>query len=140
MKWTDEYAIGIPELDNQHKMLIELLTDFEKVYEGKAHWNTAHPLILRARGVIRFHFSVEKSLMQIVNYPGFLAHRAEHQVVLQQLEALEHRVLLMEMKDDVLPKLTTWLFQHMIDSDKPFARYAISNCGEFGCAGAADTH
>ena len=45
MKWKDEYAIGIPELDNQHKTLIEFLTDFEQACEGKAHRNTVHPPI-----------------------------------------------------------------------------------------------
>ena len=133
MEWKDEYAIGIPELDNQHKTLIEYLTDFELAFDGKAHWNTVHPLMLRARGFVRFHFAVEESLMQIVNYPDFLAHRAEHQSVLQQFQALELRVLNNGMKDEVLPLLTSWLFDHIIDSDKPFARYALDKCGELAC-------
>lgn len=127
MEWKDDYSIGISELDNQHKSLIELLTDFEHAFDGKAHWNAVHPLIVRARCLLRFHFAVEESLMQIVNYPNFLAHRAAHQHVLQQCEALERRVLHQEMKDEVLPKLSFWLFQHMIDSDKPFARGCDSN-------------
>ncbi|HEY5292574.1 MAG TPA: bacteriohemerythrin [Burkholderiales bacterium] len=135
MKWKDEYAIGIPELDNQHKTLIEFLTDFEQAFEGKAHWNTVHPLIVRARGFVRFHFAVEESVMQIVNFPGFLAHRAEHQSVLQQFEALEHRVLRKEMKQEVLPKITSWLFQHIIESDKPFAQYAIDRHSDLAPTG-----
>jgi len=125
MEWKDDYAIGIPELDNQHKTLIEFLTDFELTFDGKTHWNTVHPLMVRARQFVRFHFAVEESLMQIVNYPDFLAHRAEHQSVLQQFEVLEHRVLRMDMRDEVLPLLTSWLFQHIIDGDRPFAQYAL---------------
>jgi hemerythrin len=128
MEWKDEYAIGIPELDNQHKTLIEILTDFELAFEGKAHWNTVHPLVVRARGFMRFHFAVEESLMQIVNYPGFIAHRAEHEYVLQRFADLEQRVLRKEMKDELLPKMTSWLFHHIIDSDRPLARYAIDKC------------
>lgn len=137
MQWKDEYAIGIPELDNQHKTLIEYLTDFELAFAGRAHWNSVHPLIVRARGFARFHFAVEESLMQIVDYPGFFAHRAEHQYVLQQFEALEHRVLRKEMKDDVLPQITAWLFQHIIDSDKPFAHYALGQRGGLARSGTA---
>jgi hemerythrin len=125
MQWKDDYAIGIPELDNQHKTLIEFLTDFELAFAGNAHWNTVHPLIARTRAFVKFHFAVEESLMQIVGYPGFFVHRTEHQQVLQQLEALEQRILREEMKDEVLPQISAWLFQHIIDSDKPFARYAL---------------
>ena len=125
MQWKDEYAIGIPELDNQHKTLIEFLTEFELAFAGRAHWNTVHPLIVRARGFIRFHFAVEESLMQIVNYPGFIAHRAEHQYVLQRFADLEQRILRKNMKDELLPRITAWLFDHIIDSDRPFAQYAF---------------
>lgn len=128
MEWKDEYAIGISELDNQHKTLIEFLTDFELAFEGKAHWNTVHPLVVRARAFVRFHFAVEESLMQIVNYPGLIAHRAEHQYVLQRFADMEERVLRKEMKDELLPKMTAWLFHHIIDSDRPFAQYAIEKC------------
>ena len=134
MQWKDEYAIGIPELDNQHKTLIEFLTDFELAFAGNAHWNTVHPLIVRTRAFVKFHFAVEESLIQIVGYPAFFAHQAEHQHVLQQLEALEQRILRKEMKDEVLPQISAWLFQHIIDSDKPFARYALDRCAGLACA------
>lgn len=136
MQWKDEYAIGIPELDDQHKTLIEFLTDFELAFEGNAHWNTVQPLIVRTRAFVKFHFAVEESLMQIVGYPASAAHRAEHQHVLQQLEALEQRVLRREMKDEVLPQISAWLFRHIIDSDKPFARYALDKCAIPACAEA----
>ena len=92
---------------------------------GKAHWNTVQPLIVRARESVKFHFAVEESLMQIVNYPQFAAHRAEHLYVLKQFAALEHRVLRQEMKAELMPLISAWLFHHMIESDQPFGRYAL---------------
>jgi hemerythrin len=55
--------------------------------------------------------------------------------VLQQFEAFEHRVLRKEMKEEMLPKIAAWLFQHIIESDKPFARYAIDSHPDLACAG-----
>ena len=135
MEWKDEYAVGIREIDNQHKTLLEFIADFEQAVEGKAHWNTVQPLIARTREFVRFHFSVEESLMQIVRYPGFAAHRAEHQYVLEQFAALEHRILRQETKGELLQVMHTWLFQHIIDSDKPFARYAIDKHPDLACTG-----
>jgi hemerythrin-like metal-binding protein len=137
MRWKEEYAIGIPQLDDQHKALIAQLTEFEYAFEGKAHWNTMHPLIVRTREFLRFHFAVEESVMQIVAYPGFPRHRSEHQDVLQQFETLEHRVLRKEMKEAVLPNLTSWLFDHIIDSDRPFAEFALGKLGSLAPAVSA---
>jgi len=137
MMWKDEYAVGIQEIDNQHKTLLAFITEFEKAVEGRAHWNSVQPLIARAREFVRFHFAVEESLMQIVDYPRFVAHRAEHQYVLEQFAILEQQVLRQETKGELLPLVHSWLFRHIIDSDKPFARYAIEKRGDLGRIGTA---
>lgn len=126
MQWKAAYAIGIPEIDNQHKTLIRFFTEFEDAVAGRAHWNTVQPLIVRTREFVKFHFAVEESLMQIVNYPQRTAHRAEHLYVLKQFSALEQRVLRQESKAELLPLLSSWLLQHMIDSDRPFGQYALA--------------
>lgn len=125
MQWKEEHAIGIPEIDNQHKTLLEFITEFEAAVEGKVHWNTVQPLIVRAREFVRFHFAVEESLMRILKYPQLVPHRAEHLYVLKQFSALEHRVLRQELKAELLPLMSSWLLHHMTESDKPFGRYAL---------------
>jgi hemerythrin len=44
--------------------------------------------------------------------------------VLQQLEAFEQRVLRQEAKDELVPMMSSWLLDHIIESDKPFGIYA----------------
>jgi hemerythrin len=123
MQWKAEYAIGIPEIDSQHQTLIEFITEFEHAVEGKVHWNTVQPLVVRAREFVKFHFAVEESLMQIVGYPRLVAHRAEHRYVLEQFEILEQRVLRQDMKGELLPLMSSWLLHHMTESDKPFGHF-----------------
>lgn len=127
MEWKADYATGIPEIDLQHKTLLQFITAFEQAVAGEMHWNTVQPLIVRAREFVTFHFSVEESLMQISNYPRFAAHRAEHQYVLRQFTAIEHRVLRQEKHKRLLPLMSSWLFDHIIDSDQPFAQYALDS-------------
>jgi hemerythrin-like metal-binding protein len=137
MIWKKEYASGIQEIDKHHETMLGFITEFEKAVEGRAHWNTVQPLAARAREFVKFHFSVEEALMQIVAYPGFAAHRAEHQYVLEQFAILEQRVQLQEMNEELLPLVHAWLFRHTIDSDQPFARYAIAKRGDPGRIDAA---
>ena len=70
MQWKDEYAIGIPEIDHQHKILLGYLTEFERAFAGQLHWNTVHPLIVRARGFVQFHFAVEEAVMNDADVAG----------------------------------------------------------------------
>ena len=135
MKWKDEYSVGIEEIDNQHKTLLQFVADFERAAEGKAHWNTVQPLIARTREFVKFHFAVEESLMQMVRYSRSAAHRAEHQDILEQLATLEHRVLRQEAKGELLQLMNTWLVEHIIESDKPFARYALDLFPDLASAG-----
>ena len=125
MQWKAEFAIGIPEIDQQHQTLIEFVTEFEDAVAGRVHWNAVHPLVVRAREFVRFHFAVEESLMQIVDYPLLAAHRAEHLYVLRQFSALEMRVLRQEFRAELLPLISAWLVDHMTDSDKAFGDYAL---------------
>ena len=135
MEWKSEYSLGIEEIDTQHKTLLELIAAFEHAVAEDAHWNTVQPLIARTREFVKFHFAVEESLMQIVGYPGYSAHRTEHQAVLEQLAALEHRVLRQETKGELKRMMRSWLFRHIIDSDQPFARYALDQFPRLKCAG-----
>jgi hemerythrin len=132
MMWKDEYALGIQEIDNQHKSLLEFITEFEKAVEGRAHWNTVLPLIARVSEFVKFHFAVEESLMQMVAYPRFVAHRAEHLFITAQFAFLEQRVRRQEMNAELLPLVHACLFRHSIDSDQPFAAYAIGQRGALG--------
>ena len=127
MQWKKEYAIGIPEIDNQHKTLLGFISEFEREVAGDAHWNTLYPLLVRAREFVKFHFAVEESLMQIVDYPGLVGHKAEHAYVVQRFSDLENRVLRLDMNTELVPMISTWLFDHIIDSDRPLGRYVLDH-------------
>lgn len=137
MQWKDEYSVGIEEIDDQHKTLLELIAAFEHAVEQDAHWNTVQPLVARTREFVKFHFAVEESLMRIVGYPGYTEHRAEHEAVLEHLAALEHRVLRQETKGELKQMMRAWLFRHIINSDQPFARYALDGFPRLKGAGGS---
>ena len=128
MEWEAAYETGIQEIDDHHKTILGFVNDFEMAAAAKQHWNTVQPLLMQAREFAKFHFAVEESLMQIVKYPSYAAHRSEHRHVLVQIESLEKGVLRQDLKAELLPMLRTWLFGHIIESDKHFAQYALARC------------
>jgi hemerythrin len=91
----------------------------------KATWHEVHPLILRTREFMEFHFSVEESLMRLLPYPDCDAHRAEHRLELKHIADIERGVLSGAIRDSLAARMRDCLFGHIIAGDKRFAQYAL---------------
>jgi hemerythrin-like metal-binding protein len=124
MQWTSAYETGIVEIDQQHRNIVGLVTEFEAAINANASWDRLYPLIARARDYAKFHFAVEESLMQILGYPRISAHRSEHRFVLARIADLEQGVLRKSMVDELAPQFRTWLLSHFLESDRHFAVFA----------------
>lgn len=123
MQWKSEYETGIAEIDGQHQTVMRLVAEFETAINVKAHWNSLHPLLTRAKEYAKFHFSVEESLMGIFKYPRLSAHRSEHHFVLNRIANLEARVLRQDRMEDLVPQFRIWLLGHFLDSDQHFVSF-----------------
>ena len=129
MDWKAEYGTGIRNIDQQHAHILEIITLYEKISEDKSTWHEVHPLILRTREFMEFHFSVEESLMRLLPYPDCDAHRAEHLLDLKHIDDIERGVLSGAIRDSLATRMRDCLFGHIIAGDKRFAQYAL---GLFG--------
>src|SRR5664279_4724037 len=118
MEWKSEYETGVAEIDHQHQSMIELVTEFEAAVKSNAHRSSLHALMTRAKELAEFHFAVEESLMQVLEYPRLSAHRSEHRFVLERIADFDALALNSNIKDDMAPGLRTWLLGHFLDSDR----------------------
>ena len=130
MKWNAEFATGIHNIDQQHKEIVEIITKYERISEDEARWHEAHPLILRTREFMEFHFSVEESLMRLLPYPDYDAHRGEHRRELDHFAEIECRMLQGDMHHRLAPLMRQCLFGHIVAGDKRFAQYALGLFGQ----------
>jgi hemerythrin len=144
MDWKAEYATGVHNIDQQHQQIIELITLYEKIALDQARWHEIGPLIQRTREFMKFHFTVEESLMLLVTYPDRDAHRAEHQLEQQQIAEIEFGMLRGTIRDSLAPQMRHCLFGHIVAADRHFTRYALKHFGQrplgkgmLGAGGAA---
>ena len=63
-------------IDDQHNTILEFVTSFEKAVAAQSDRTAIQALVARTRDFTQIHFVIEESLMQIVRYPRFAAHRA----------------------------------------------------------------
>jgi hemerythrin len=129
MLWDDRYAVGVRDLDDQHRGIFDTL-------------NRLHDAILADRGAERLtetidfmlgytvkHFIAEEAHMAAIGFPGLAEHKEEHAMLLWQTEEYLHafRNEPSSAKADELARfLIEWLTHHILGTDK---RYAVHRVG-----------
>ena len=125
--WSDEYSVQFEAIDNQHKQLVKMTND---LFVGCEKMDSMSYFMRAIQGAVTYaktHFSTEEKYMQQGHYPGFAAHRKEHEdfveEVLRQVRSFE------EGKTsplDFAKFLKNWLLNHIAISDKKYAPYLAS--------------
>ncbi len=125
MKWEDSFSVGIKKIDEQHKKLISMINDFH-VSLSKGHGKKALSRILEElASYVEEHFSTEENYMQEFDYPGYIAHKREHDnftsKVLQIYEEYQEgkEVVTLELLDF----LKKWLKNHILGTDQKYAPF-----------------
>jgi len=123
--WSDEYTVGIQEVDEQHKTLVGLLNQLHDAIHRKVGRVASREILDRLAEYTTTHFLLEESLMRVAGYPGFTIHKQQHEDLLHEVHDLqrkldqEHVTITFEL----LHFLKSWLTQHIIESDKRFGAY-----------------
>jgi hemerythrin-like metal-binding protein len=113
----DVLKLGHPKLDLDHLKVIE---ELEAVRAGK------HPNLELLWNHFRDHFRAEESFMVETGYPGFRAHRDEHESSLLFFDHLRAIYFMNESKEaleKLVDALTHWLSHHVMYVDVLFAEY-----------------
>jgi len=124
MSWKDIFSVGVKDIDDQHKKLIELINTLnEAVLAGQdraALGDTLRDLI----SYTETHFVFEEQLMEKYDYPLATQHRREHRDLVRTVVDFRTRYEQGEfpLTDEVMVFLRDWLSRHIMNSDKTFGR------------------
>lgn len=76
--WSDALATGIAPIDNDHKVLVDLLNQVRRC-RGDAEERAVLGTVLKSLDDYTvFHFRREEALQEGCGFPGFLPHRERH--------------------------------------------------------------
>jgi hemerythrin-like metal-binding protein len=125
-EWSDGFSIGIEEIDQEHKKLLNLVNVLHDTVEaGGAHEALGEVLDELMRYVI-YHFSHEEELFLRTNYPGAERHLKQHSDLTGATKKVydEFRLNASEtLPLQVLEFLKNWLYEHILGSDRAFGVY-----------------
>jgi hemerythrin len=125
LEWKDEYLLGIPELDLQHKRIFACFEAMAKQGPSKRDRWLADSSIVQLIGLLQQHFALEESLMRILAYPGFERHVEEHLHFNGELHDLAQKSLRTKesVSGEMVKLAQNWLRMHIMTCDKQCADY-----------------
>ncbi len=131
IEWTDELSVGVEEIDDQHKVLVDLINSLDEAIHSQAGKTASVDILNQLVEYTRIHFDAEEALMRTANYPDFDKHKAQHEVLLQQAESLQQKIAGgAGISFQLLHFLKTWLTQHILDTDKQYTPHLVRHASQ----------
>lgn len=128
VEWSDALSVGIQEIDDQHKTLINLINRlFDETIINQAPIKVTEQILNELVEYTVIHFAVEESLFRIFEYPEIEAHTNRHLDLKTQVLELQQKVKLGQsmVNSDLLMFLKKWLTNHILHEDKLYAPFLI---------------
>ncbi len=119
--------LGIQEIDEQHKLLVENLQQLQ-AWCGKGHgYSAALNAFLSLGQYVQSHFRDEEAFMERHGYPELDEHTAQHQQLVAKLQTIEQHVMNGDdITEEMMAVLSQWLIEHIGGDDMKIATYLRS--------------
>ncbi len=121
-EWTADLAVGVAEIDSQHKALFAKLNDLSRMMSsGTANAEIPRVVDFLARYVVD-HFATEERFMARYGYPSASSHKLHHQAFTRELAAVQREIATSGVSTGLIlavyKKATEWLVTHISKTDK----------------------
>lgn len=138
-KWSDEYSVGIAEIDKEHKELVNILNRLFVAVSRREGHKVIAGILDALLAYTQTHFALEERLLQQAQYAGLAEHKEEHRLLIAQLDSLCKKFMVDEkpIYFEMLSFLRTWLREHIRGSDTKYSA-ALSRAGFSTAAWAED--
>lgn len=123
--WSDKYSVGVMELDNQHKELVNILNEIFDAMSARKSNETLGKIISKLVNYTKVHFSTEEKYMQKYNYSGYNSQKREHDAFIDKIQTFQRdfNAGKLTLSLDVSSFLKNWLVQHISVEDKKYESF-----------------
>lgn len=125
IKWNEDLIIGIGNIDEQHRHLINIINELHLAVEYAEGAGAILRLLDELHRYAHQHFGAEEALLDRHDYPSKEDHAEEHRQFICRLDELKtgyqssSEVLTVHVRDFLL----SWFFNHIRTSDMEYKQY-----------------
>lgn len=85
IEWKDTYALGIDEVDDDHRALVDLINALHGALGADSDDEAIERFLSEVHTRIAAHFAAEERIMREAAYPQYEAHKADHARLLDDI-------------------------------------------------------
>ncbi len=128
--WSDKMSVGVPEIDGDHQVLIELIGQIEGAMGAKESENVIGTVLNALADYTEYHFAREEAMQKAVGYPAFDDHKQVHEALKGQV--MDYLSRYAEDANsvnitDLSAFLKKWLVEHIMKEDFGYKPYCENN-------------
>lgn len=124
-EWSDDYCVGVEEIDAQHRDLVDLLHRLSVAIREHRGSAVARQCLDELVDYTATHFAEEEKLMVESGYPDYPAHRQIHIALVDHVKDLQRKLDSGQaaITFELLHFLRVWLMRHINEVDRRFGAY-----------------
>lgn len=121
--WDERLAVGHPQLDADHRILIAILNQLQDAIETGQSRDVIGSVINVLAEFAEHHFTREERAMELAGFPGCEAHARIHRSIEAEVYSVRDRYRAGEqgaLDEEALDLLRKWLTEHISVADKSY--------------------
>ncbi len=130
IEWRADFATGIPDVDHEHRELIEWINRTLAACGQSGDTKAAvTDLLGEIFARISAHFALEEHVMKSRGYDQFTDHKRDHERLLDEIRDImdEHEAGSQVIEERLAARLTPWFSDHFRIQDARFHRAGWSS-------------
>lgn len=129
LNWDEQYSVGVKELDDQHKSMVDYINQIEK---ARTEGDDRTTVVKILNGLVLYtkdHFALEETYFKMFDYAKIDVHIQEHLSLIEQVEKLVYHFEIGKPPGltEMMDFLKTWLIDHILGADKEYMQCFSEN-------------
>lgn len=119
IQWRNEFSVGVPVLDEQHKTLVALIAEVQRILKSPSQTSQLGAVLKELVEYTKLHFRTEERLMAELEYADIADHCRLHREMTNQVVKI-----LLDLKAgkdldalELFEFLRHWLVEHILHED-----------------------
>ena len=121
--WTEELAVGVTVIDDQHKRFIGFINALDTELAGEEMYVVVSEVLEGLTSYVHYHFGTEEKYFELFQYPDAPEHVVQHRRLTNRLAT--YRDEFINKRADIIEPLRNflweWLQAHIKLDDKAYA-------------------
>ena len=128
--WKQEYNLGIPIIDEQHRGIVTIINSLYYGIQNKYIEDILVPIVDMIKDYTQIHFQIEEIFLEQYHFPDLAGHHSLHDDLIAKLAIIGNKSMLNQDPFQFLDFLKKWWIDHICAEDQTFRDflYKQNNC------------